>query len=59
MQGLDHTALIAEKKHSINFTVTRKRSCLSLNYNGSNSYLFVNSIEISDIAATPLCLEKV
>ena len=42
-QGLKHT-LTAEKMYSINFTVTRKKFCLSLNYNGGNSYLFVNGI---------------
>ena len=49
--------------YSINFTVTRKKFCLSLHYNGANSYLFVNGKEIhkfktkdSEIVATPLCL---
>ena len=46
--------------HSINFTVTRKKFCLSLHYNGVNSYLFVNGTEIiklskdSEIVGTPL-----
>ena len=31
---------------SINFTVTKKNFCLSLHYNGANSYLFVNGTEI-------------
>ena len=46
----------------INFTVTKKKFCLSLHYNGENSYLFVNGTEIykfkakdSEIVATPLC----
>ena len=39
-QGLEHT-LTAEKMYSINFTVTKKKFCLSLHYNGKNSYLFV------------------
>ena len=61
-QGLEST-LTAEKMCSINFTVTKKTFCLSLHYNGSNSYLFVNGTEIikfkakdSNIAASPLCL---
>ena len=29
--------------YSINFTVTNKKICLSLHYNGANSYLFVNA----------------
>ena len=31
---------------SINFTVTKNKFCLSLHYNGANSYLFVNGTEI-------------
>ena len=27
--------------YSINFTVTKKKFCLSLHYNGANSYLFL------------------
>ena len=48
----------------INFTVTKKKSCLSLHYN--YSYLFVNGAEIfkykakdSEIVATPLCLVNI
>ena len=44
-QGLEPT-LTAEKMDSINFTVTNKKLCLSLHYNGANSYLFVNGTEI-------------
>ena len=65
MQGLEHT-LTAEKIHSINFTITKKKFCLSLHYNGANSYLFVNGTEIykfkakdSEIVATPLYLENI
>ena len=64
-QGLEHT-LTAEKIYSINFTVTKKKFCLSLYYNGVNSYLFVNGTEIykfkakdSEIVATPLCLGNI
>ena len=32
--------------YCINFTVTKKKFCLSLHYNGANSYLFVNGTEI-------------
>ena len=32
--------------YSINFTATKKKFCLSLHYNGANSYLFVNGTEI-------------
>ena len=51
---------------SINFKVIKKKLCLSLHYNGANSYLFVNSTEIykfkakdSEIVAAPLCLENI
>ena len=64
-QGLEH-ALTAEKMYSINFTVTKKKFCLSLHYNGANSYLFVNGAEIykfktkdSEVVATPLCLGNI
>ena len=46
-QGLEHT-LSAEKSYSINFEFAHS-FCLSLNYNGANSYLFVNSTEIINI----------
>ena len=64
-QGLEHT-LTAEKMYSINITVTRKKFCLSMHYNGASSYLFVNGTEIykfkskgSEIVAAPLCLGKI
>ena len=48
--GLEHT-LTAKEMYSINFTVTKKKFCLSLHYNGANSYLFVNGIEIYNFKA--------
>ena len=64
-EGLEHI-LTAEKMYSINFTLTKTRFCLSLHYNGVNSYLFVNGTEIykfkatdSEIVPTPLCLGKI
>ena len=64
-QGLEHT-LTAGKMYSINFTVTKKKFCLTLHCNGSNSSLFVNGTEIykfkakdSEIVATPLCLGNI
>ena len=44
-QGLKHT-LTAEKTYLINFTVTKKKFCLSLHYNGANSYLFLNGLMV-------------
>ena len=50
----------------INFTVTKKKLCLSLHYNGANSYLFVNGTEIykfkakySEIVASPLSIGNI
>ena len=62
-QGLEHT-LSAEIMYSINFTEhSKSKFCLSLHYNGANSYLFVNSTGIhkckakdSEIVAISLCL---
>ena len=52
--------------YSINFTVTKKKFCLNLHYNGANSYFFVNGTEIyklkakdSEIVAAPLCLGNI
>ena len=65
-QRLGEHSLTAEKMYSINVTVTRKKFCLILNYNGANSYLYVNGAEIfkfkakgSEIVATPLCLGNI
>ena len=64
-QGLEST-LTAEKIYFINFTVAKKKNCLSSHYNGANSYLFVNGTEIhkfkakdSEIVASPLCLGNI
>ena len=52
--------------YSINFTVTKKKFCLSLHYDWANSYLLVNGTEIykfkvkeSQIVAAPLCLGNI
>ena len=64
-QGLEHP-LTAEKIYSINLTVTNKEICLTLHYNGANSYLFVNGTEIykfeakdSESLVGPICLGKI
>ena len=64
-QGLEHT-LTTEKMYSISFTFTRTKFCLSLHYNGVNSYLFVNRTEIykfkandSEIVVGPICLGNI
>ena len=52
--------------YSISFTENDKKFCLSLHYNGANSYLFVNGIEIykfkataSESVASTLCLGNI
>ena len=64
-QGLKHT-LTAEKLYSINFTKENTKFCLSLQYNGADSYLFANGTEIikfkakdSEITPYPLCLVNI
>ena len=44
--GLDDTTLTAEKKYSINFTKQQLKLCVSLLYNGGNSFIFLNGVEI-------------
>ena len=65
-QGLGERSLSAEKIYSINFTKVNTKFCLSLHYNGANSYLFVNSTEIykftpkdSMIVPNNLCFRNV
>ena len=50
-QGLDDTTLTADAKHFINFTQSGKKFVLSLQYNGSNSFLFVNATKIYQLKA--------
>ena len=64
-QGLEST-LSAEKFYSVNFTKKNTKLCLSLHYNGANSYLFVNGPEIikfkakdSETLAYSLCLGNI
>ena len=45
-QGLDDTTSTSEGKYPINLAQSRKRFVLRLNYNGSNSFLFVNATKI-------------
>ena len=50
-QRLGELLLSAEKMYSINFTKVNTKFCLSLHYNGANSYLFVNGKEIHKFTA--------
>ena len=66
IQGINGTAIYPEKLYSINFTENNRKFCLSMHYNGANSYLFVSGTEIhkfkvkdSEIVARPLCLGNI
>ena len=63
VQGINGTTVYAEKCIWLILLLITKTFCLSLHYNGDNSYLFVNGKEIhksnaknSEIVPYPLCL---
>ena len=45
-QGLDNTTITEEAEYSINFSISQRKSYLSLRYNGNNSLLFVKTTKI-------------
>ena len=66
IQGINGTAIYADKMYSVNLSATRTRLCLSLHYNGDNSYLFVNVKEKikfkakdSEIVSYPFCFGNI
>ena len=63
---LYNITLTAEAEYSINFLRSQRKSCLSLHYNESISFLFVNTIKIyqfkpknSEVTPYPLCLGNI
>ena len=50
-QGLDETTLTAEANYLITFTRQRKRFVLSLHYNESKCFLFLNATKIYQFKA--------
>ena len=65
-QGQEDTTLAAEAKYSINFTQSNRKFILSLDYNESDSFLFVNATKIyqfkakkSEIKQYSLCLGNI
>ena len=54
LQGSDVTTLTAEAMYPINFTQPDKRFVLSLQYNGSNSFSFVNAAKNISIQSKKL-----
>ena len=66
VQALDDTTITAGTEYLINFTQSGKRYVLSLHYNGSNSFLFVNAVKIyqykakySETKSYSLCLVNI
>ena len=45
-QGLDDGMLTGEAWYSFNFSRSNRWFCLSLHYNGSNSFLFANATKL-------------
>ena len=63
-QGLEGTRITAEAKYPVNFRRPGRRFVLSLHYNGSNSFLFVNTVKlyqvkVKDSEPFPLCLGNI
>ena len=50
-QKVNNTTIYAEKMYSLNFSAENKIFCLSLHYNGDDSYLFVNGKEVTKFKA--------
>ena len=57
-QGLDDDTLTAEVKYPLNFTQSERRFLLSLHYNGSDSFLFVDATKIYQFDAKDLEIKK-
>ena len=43
--GLEITTVTTEAQYSVNFTEQQKKLCVSLYYNRSNSFLFLNGVK--------------
>ena len=63
IQKINNTTIYAEEIYSPNFSLENKTFCLSLHYNGNNSYLYVNGKQVvrfkakdSEINKYPLAL---
>ena len=51
IQKINDRSIHVEKMYRPTFTVDNKTFCLSLHYNGGNSYLFVNGKEVTKFKA--------
>ena len=57
-KGLDDSTLTIEAQYSFNFSRSNRKFCLSLHYNGSNSFLFVNATKIYQFKAKDSEIKK-
>ena len=57
-QKVNNTTIYAEKMYSPNFSAENKIFCLSLHYNGDDSYLFANGKEVTKFKAKKSDEEK-
>ena len=57
-KGLDDSTLTAEAQYSFNFSRSNRKFCLSLHYNGSNSFLIVNATKIYQFNAKDSEIKK-
>ena len=58
-QRLEDITLPVEAKYSINFPRSHKKICLSLHYNRSNTFLFVNATKIYQVKAKDSEIENI
>ena len=65
-QDVDNIMITTEAKHPNNFTELRKRFVLSLHYNGSLDFSFVNAVKmyqfkakVSEIKPYPFCIGNI
>ena len=57
-QKVNNTTIYAEKMYSSNFSAENETFCLSLHYNGDNSYLFVNAKKLLNLKPKILKLKQ-
>ena len=58
-QGLDDTTLTAEAQYSINFSISNRKFCLIMHYNGRSSFLFLNATKIYQFKAKDSKIKKI
>ena len=57
-QGFDDNTLTAEAEYSVNFSRSQRIVYLSLHYNRSNSFLFVNATKIYQFNTISILFRK-